>query len=79
MSIKTMLEAWKGKSVEDILREEYIDNDKPMKQIARELHLGLGTVYKWVTEYGLHKFNEPWTTGLYKEEIREIIKMKEGE
>lgn len=76
MSIRAMLEEWKGKSAEEILREEYIDNNKSVRQVAADLHLGIGTVFNWLTEFGLHKFNEPWTNKLSKEEINEIIKLK---
>ena len=76
MSVKDVVEAWKGMPVEELLRSEYIDKDKSIPEIAKELHLSVGTIYNWITSYGLHKFNKPWTSKLTKGEIKEILNMK---
>lgn len=76
MGVKAVLEAWKGMPIEELLRSEYIEKDKSIQEVAQELHVSVGTIYNWITSYGLHKFNKPWTSKLTKSEIQEILNMK---
>jgi transposase-like protein len=39
--------------IDQILRKLYIDQRMPMKEIAKLLHIGAGTVCNWINDAGL--------------------------
>ena len=60
MSIKMVLEAWKGKPLDVLLRELYVDQNMNMKEVADSLHISVGMVHKYLTEYGIFKVDNLW-------------------
>ena len=60
MTIKAVLEVWQGKPLDVLLREMYVERDMTIKQIACELHISVGMVHKYLSEFGINKLNQLW-------------------
>ena len=60
MSLIKVIEAWKQSPLKDILLELYIDRDLSMQQVADELKVSAGVVYKWLKKYKIKKNNDLW-------------------
>lgn len=60
MSNKQIIEKWKGKSLDKVLVELYIDQNLSMPEVAKELCVALGTVHKWLGYYGIRKTPDLW-------------------
>ena len=60
MSLKDVIEEWKGDTLKNVLLELYIDRDLSMDKVAKELKLSVGILYKWLKEYGISKNTDLW-------------------
>ncbi len=60
MSLKDVIEEWKGDTLKNVLLELYIDRDLSMDKVAKELKISVGIVYKWLKEYGISKNTDLW-------------------
>lgn len=64
MSLKKVLELWKGRPVEELLLDLYIKQDLSIPQVAEELNISVGSVHKWLSDYGISKQNELYEKNL---------------
>ena len=55
MSLKKVIEAWKGKPIEELLYELYVEQNLSMPEIAKQLCISTGIVCRWLSEYGIAK------------------------
>ena len=60
MSLIKVIEAWKQSPLKDILLKLYIDRDLSIQQVADELKVSAGVVYKWLKKYNITKNNNLW-------------------
>lgn len=60
MSLKDVIEEWKGDTLKNVLLDLYIDKDLSMDKVAKELKISVGIVYKWLKEYGISKNTDLW-------------------
>jgi len=60
LSLKRVIERWKGVSLEHLLRSLYIEKNLSMDDIAKELSVSIGVVHRWLNQYGISKQKELW-------------------
>jgi len=60
MSNVQIIEKWKGKSLDKVLVELYIDSNMSIREIAEELGVSVGIVHKWLCDYGINKPTNLW-------------------
>ena len=60
MSLKAVIEKWRGKDVESLLRDMYITQNMSMDEISKELSISIGIVHRWLNEYGISKQKCLW-------------------
>lgn len=76
MGLKQMLEAWKGRPVEALLREEYLVARRSIHDIARDWHVSSGTIHSWIVQYELDKMATSLSHNLSGIEMKRIAEMK---
>ena len=76
MGLKQIIESWKGKPVETLLREEYLVARRSIHDIANEWHVSSGTVHSWIIQYGLDKGATSLSHNLSGKEMEIIAAMK---
>lgn len=59
MALVDVLEAWKGKQIQEILKE-YIHKNYTIKEIATDLKISEGTVHRWLSDYNITKQENMW-------------------
>lgn len=60
MGLTQVIEAWKSKPIEEILREMYIDKNMTILDISKELHISVGAVHKYLSKFHISKQNDLW-------------------
>lgn len=60
MALIQVIEAWKGKPLEELLKELYLDKDMSMKEIANELCISIGVVHRYLTKFHICKQKDLW-------------------
>lgn len=55
MSLKEIIEDWKGKPLREILLELYIDEDMSLRDIEKILHVSREQINRWLKEFGITK------------------------
>lgn len=60
MSLKKIIEQWKGQELKQVLKELYIEKDMSMHEVAEELSVSVGAVHAWLHKYGISKQTSLW-------------------
>ena len=55
-----LVEARSGEPIEVLLRRLYVDEDKTLEQISKELGVPLTTVGRWVRKFGIPRRKLGW-------------------
>jgi len=76
MGLVQMLEAWKGKPVEQLLREEYVVARRSIHDIAKDWHVSSGTLHAWITRYGMERLGTSLSQNLCGLEMERIAQTK---
>ena len=58
MSLKDVVEAWKDEDLKELLLKMYIDEDKSIRDVAKELKVSSSIIHKWLKDYGISKNND---------------------
>jgi len=55
-----LLELRYGKPIETLLRELYHDRRMTLEQMSKELGVGMGTLSKWMSRFGIPRREPVW-------------------
>lgn len=60
MGIQEIIEAWKGETLEELLRDMYIEKDMSIRDISKELFISVGMVHAYLHKFSICKQNDMW-------------------
>ena len=60
MGIEYYVEQHYGKPIKDILYDLYVVKNLSKREVAKEMHLGTGTIHSWIHKYHITKNKNLW-------------------